>query len=188
MDVVHTWGSTPEERTESYACERYLTAPYDACFRAIDVAASVSLTFRWLCQMRVAPYSYDWIDNFGRQSPQQRDPKNEQLEAGQRWMRIFRLVEFERDRHLTLVIDGTKAFGSVAVTYAVRPVPAGSRIVVKLIFRVGRWSLRRWVLPLGDLIMMRKQLIHFKTLAEREYAAAQSVLASPEADVASSHR
>ena len=173
MSVIDTWGSTPAERSESFPCERYLDPPYQRCFRAVDVAAPASLTFRWLCQMRVAPYSYDWIDNFGRRSPRERDPSNEALAVGQRWVRIFRLVEFERDRHITLIIDGTRAFGAVAVTYGVRPGPLGSRIVVKLIFRVGRGSLRRWLLPLGDLIMMRKQLLTFKALAEREHAAAQ---------------
>jgi hypothetical protein len=172
MGIIDTWGSSAEERAESYACDRYLAPPYQACFRALDVAAPVALTFRWLCQLRVAPYSYDWIDNFGRESPRTRDPQNEQLAVGQRWVRIFRLVEFERDRHLTLVIDGTRAFGDVVITYAVRPSAVGSRIVVKLIFRVGRLSLRRLVLPLGDLIMMRKQLYNFKALAEREHAQA----------------
>lgn len=172
MSVIETWGSTPAERAQDFPCQRFLPEPYQACFRAVDVAAPVSLTFRWLCQMRVAPYSYDWIDNFGRESPRRRDPDNERLREDQRWMRIFRLVDFERDRQLTLLLDGTQVFGNVAVTYTVRPSAVGARIVVKLIFRAPWYSPRRWYLPLGDLIMMRKQLLTFKALAEREHARA----------------
>jgi hypothetical protein len=120
--------------------------------------------------LRVAPYSYDWIDNLGHRSPRQRDPSNEQLAIAQRWMTIFRLVEFELGRQLTLVIDRTKVFGKVAVTYALRPTSRGSRILVKLNYQLAS-SLMRWILPPGDLIMMRRQLT-LKQLAEREHAAA----------------
>jgi hypothetical protein len=179
MSVIETWGSTSEERAQDFPCQRFLAAPYQACFRAVDVAAPVALTFRWLCQMRVAPYSYDWLDNFGRESPRQRDPDNERLREGQRWMRVFRLVDFKRGEHLTLVIDGTQAFGNVAVTYAVRPTPLGSRVVVKLLFRAAWYSPQRWLLPFGDLVMMRKQLLTLKALAELEQHGQLSVHAQP---------
>jgi hypothetical protein len=169
MGMIQTWGSTAAERAESFPCDRQLDPPYQSCFRAVDVAAPVDLTFRWICQLRVAPYSYDWIDNLGRRSPRQRDPRNEQLAIGQRVMTIFRVAEFEIDRQITLVIDRTKVFGNVAVTYVVRPAPSGSRIVVKLSYHVGACSLRRWFLPPGDFIMMRKQLLTLKRLAEHEH-------------------
>jgi hypothetical protein len=169
MSVIYTWGSTADERAEVYPCDRLIPAPFVECFRAVDVAAPIPLTFRWLCQLRVAPYSYDWIDNWGRTSPRQRDPQNERLENGQRWMTIFRLVEFELERHLTLVVDRTSVFGSVACTYALRPSAVGSRIVVKLTFwHRAKWM--RWFLPAGDLIMMRRQLLNLKELAEREHS------------------
>lgn len=173
MSVIHTWGSTAAERAEPFPCDRQLAPPFTALFRAVDVDAPIDLTFRWLCQLRVAPYSYDYLDNFGRRSPRVRDPNNEQLLVGQRMMRIFHLSEFERNAHLTMVMDGTKIFGDVAVTYAVRPAPRGSRIVVKLIYHAPPRSVMRWILPAGDLIMMRKQLLTLKALAEREHAAGQ---------------
>ncbi|HZS36949.1 MAG TPA: SRPBCC family protein [Polyangia bacterium] len=170
MGAIADWGSTAEERAREYPCDRHVDAPDLVCFRAVDVAAPPSAVFRWLCQLRVAPYSYDWIDNFGRRSPRTRDPANEQLANGQSMMRIFRLVDFARDRHLTLIIERTRLFGALAVTYQVAPSPGGTRLVVKLIARLGRASLMRAILPLGDLIMMRKQLLTLKALAEREQA------------------
>src|SRR5262249_6937940 len=68
---TRTWGSTPAERRMQFPCDRHLPACDDALFRAVSVAAPAPLLFRWLCQLRVAPYSYDWLDNFGRRSPRQ---------------------------------------------------------------------------------------------------------------------
>ena len=55
------------------------------------------------CQLRSAPYSYDWIDNLGKQSPQQLTPGLDQPAVGQAVLRIFRIVSFARggapDRH-----------------------------------------------------------------------------------------
>ena len=93
-------------------------------YRAVDVAAPAEIVFRWLCQLRAAPYSYDLIDNGGRRSPQELTPGLERLEPGQRFMRIFRLVEFEPGRSITVLSRGT-VFGEVAVTYRVRGAGAG---------------------------------------------------------------
>jgi hypothetical protein len=170
----HNWGTTATERELIFPCDRILSSPDDSLFRGVTIHASPAIVFRWLCQMRVAPYSYDWIDNGGRKSPHELSPDLEQLEVGQNVMRIFDLVEFDRDRHLTLrVKPGTRAaqsFGDIVVSYLiVAGEPGLCRLLVKLIAQYPRgakgWFMSR-VLPWGDLVMMRRQLLNFKQLAE----------------------
>ena len=168
--VVETWGSTPHERQAHYPCDDLIDRP-DALFRAVDVGAPAAMVFRWLLQLRQAPYSYDWLDNGGRRSPRHLSDGLDRLEVGHTFMRIFRLASFEDGRSITL--DSTTAlFGRVVVTYRVVPVGAyQSRLVAKLIVS-GPPGLRGWVmgrlLPAGDLLMMRKQLLTLKALAERD--------------------
>jgi hypothetical protein len=170
---VWTWGSTAEERRAAFACDRHLPVHDQVLFRAVSVAAPGATLFRWLCQLRAAPYSYDWIDNFGRRSPREVTPGLDELHIGQTVMSIFELVEFERDRHLTLRTAPSRIFGQYAVTYAVIPLDARRcRLVVKLLVALPRLSiissLVRFAAPAADWIMMRKQLLTLKTLAERD--------------------
>ena len=136
------------------------------------------VVFRWLCQLRVAPYSYDWIDNRGRRSPRHLIPGLEELDVGQRFMTIFRLVSFERDRSIT--VDSTTAiFGRVAVTYRVESSDTlRCRLVAKVVFQTHRnpvGQALRQLLPAGDLIMMRKQLLTLRALAEHEAGQSASL-------------
>lgn len=168
-----TWGTTPAERLERFPCDRHLDRPQGVAFRGIDVGAPPPVVFRRLCQLRVAPYSYDLLDNLGRRSPRELTPGLDELEVGQRFMTIFDLVEFEQDRQLTLLTRrGAGFFGEVAVTYLVRASGEGSRLLVKLAYRRrGPRPLARLyaaVLPWGDLVMMRKQLRTLAALAERD--------------------
>ncbi|MCU1592932.1 MAG: hypothetical protein JWO12_324, partial [Frankiales bacterium] len=71
---VHEWGSTEQERSRTYAAQELLPDADLVLHRAVDVAASAADTYRWLCQLKVAPYSYDWIDNLGRRSPRTLTP------------------------------------------------------------------------------------------------------------------
>jgi hypothetical protein len=139
--------------------------------RAIDVDAPAEVVFRWLCQLRVAPYSYDWIANLGRKSPPRLTPGLDELEVGQTVMRIFELVELEYGRHITVRTKDARALGQIVVSYVVQPVAGDScRLIVKLAIRYPRslrGALLRRTLPWGDLIMMRKQLHTLKRYAER---------------------
>ncbi len=173
-EVIQAWGSTQAERSESFPCDEVLPGAPEQLYRSVAVAAPAGVIFRWLCQLRAAPYSYDLIDNLGRLSPRTLTPGLERLERGQRFMTIFRLVDFEPGRSITVLSNGS-VFGPVACSYVVRDEgPDSSRLVVKL--RLGyprRWPARPVVsalLPAGDLIMMRRQLLNLKRLAEQQAA------------------
>jgi hypothetical protein len=158
---------------------RHLPDADEALFRA---ATSPRRRGRpWLCQLKAAPYSYDWIDNRGSRSPRELTPGLEQLAVGQRVMGLFELVAFEPDRHLTAVLRarGTRElFGELAASYVVVPRgPARARLVVKLVIRWAHgplaWAMRP-LLAWGDLVMMRRQLLTLKALAEGHCARGEN--------------
>ena len=170
--VATVWGTSPEERALAYPCDAFVARADLACWRGVSVAADAPTVFRWLCQLRAAPYSYDWIDNLGRRSPRRLTPGLEELALGQRVMTIFELVDFEPGRHLTV---RTRRFvpglwRSIAGSYVARPEgPRATRLLVKLVaeLRPGRLGAAAGrLLAWGDLVMMRRQLLNLKALAE----------------------
>jgi len=177
--ISETWGTRPEERALAFPCDGTIPQPDDALYRGVTVNASPATVFRWLCQMRAAPYSYDWIDNGGQQSPCELTAGLENLEVGQDVMRIFTLTSFKKNHHLTLRLkaksSASQTFGDIAVSYVVVPIvndrsSPGCRLLVKLIIKYPRGlygTIMRTVLPWGDLIMMRRQLLNLKRLAEQ---------------------
>jgi hypothetical protein len=174
MSTADNWGTEPEERARPFPCDHLIAGATVAYYRGVTIDARPQTVFRWLCQMRVAPYSYDWIDNFGRRSPQFLTPGVERLAIGQTVMRIFELVDFVPDEHLTLRLkpaDFWNLVEELAVGYVVVPTAAGSsRLLVKLLIRYRSGALgwlMRLGLPWGDLVMMRRQLLNLKALAER---------------------
>jgi len=178
------WNTTAQDLTGVFGCDTALSPIDDVYARAMSVAAPAAMVFQWLCQLRVAPYSYDIIDNLGRKSPRTRTEGLAELSGGERFMYIFELVSFEQNRAITIKLSEHPVFrflfGRCAITYRVDPgaSPAESRIVAKLALHYPRgpfgWLMRAF-LPRGDLIMMRKQLLTLKSLAEVEARAAASL-------------
>jgi len=147
---------------------------YATYHRGITIQAPPLVVFRWLCQLRVAPYSYDLLDNLGRRSPRTLTPSLEELAIGQHFLVGFELVYFEDDHHLTLrtrpkTID-VRLFGDFVFSYLLVPQTSGScRLLVKETVRY-RGGPIGWVtrvlFPWVDLIMMRRQLLNLKKLSE----------------------
>ncbi len=175
MSVATTWGTTPDEREKDFPCDRFMEQPDAAYYRGITIRAQPEVIFRWLCQIRVAQYSYDRIDNRGRKRPRVLTPGLDELDIGQQVMGGSELFDFERDRHLTIrTIQGSfewRILGDNLMSYLIVPEDSdGCRLLVKLLVKFPRGPLGwfwRVFLPWGDLIMLRKQLLNFKELSEQ---------------------
>ena len=79
VSIASAWGTKPSERRLAFPCDRYVEPIDAAYFRGVTIFARSEVIFRWLCQMRVSPYSYDRIENPGRRSPRTLIPGLEPL-------------------------------------------------------------------------------------------------------------
>ncbi|GAB3237963.1 hypothetical protein GCM10027447_37370 [Glycomyces halotolerans] len=169
------WGTGPEDERRPCPGAPFASDPAERWFRAVTVEAPAATVYRWLCQMKVAPYSYDLLDNRGRRSPRRLTPGAADLELGQEFMTIFTLVDFRPGRHIVLKLTSPRAlrlFGPFVVAYETEPITADrTRLLATLLVGDGAArspaeTARRRALAWGDLAMMRKQLLTFKSLAE----------------------
>lgn len=170
MGWARNWGATAMEAQRSYPADDLLAGSVERLTRAVTVQAPASVTYRWLCQVALAPYSYDWLDNWGRRSPQQLTPGAEALRVGQTLM-VFTLTDISPGHQYTGHAHprAERVFGPLAATYAVEPMDSEScRLVCRLVLSADRPG--AVLLAWGDFIMMRRQLLNLKKLAERDAA------------------
>lgn len=163
------WGVTDSETLCSYPCDSLVASPTAEAWRGVSVAAPPEAVWPWVTQVRVAPYSYDWIDNLGRRSPRkllglpEPRPGDRFTTAG--GLEFGRIISVDPGKQLTGTIMG--AF----LSYVLVPSEQDrTRLLFKAISQAPRWAAAP--LALGDLVMARRQLLNFKRLAERTAAAA----------------
>ena len=132
------------------------------------MAARAERVCPWVVQIRVSPYSYDWIDNLGHRSPQRLldlpdpaigDPFT--TAAGRPAGRVLAVTPGEQ---LTAQIMGT------VMSYVLAPQAQSTRLLLKLV--APRRHLMTPLLCLGDLVMARRQLLNLARLAEGTHAPA----------------
>ncbi|MFF5295923.1 hypothetical protein [Paractinoplanes globisporus] len=160
--LADRWGVTDEEVSRPYPCDDFVAAPTVRAWRGVSVAAPPAAVWPWVAQVRLAPYSYDWIDNRGRRSPQRLMDLPEPR-VGEAFTRVGgrpqgRIVAVDAGEQLTGTIMG--AF----MSYVLVPAPDGTtRLLLKVVMRTHRWAAPG--LSLGDLVMARRQLLNIKRLA-----------------------
>jgi hypothetical protein len=158
------WGVSGSETSRGYPCDDFVASPALRAWRGVSVRASPATVWPWVAQVRIAPYSYDWIDNLGHRSPRQLAGLPEPR-VGDRFTTaagrpVGRIVSVDPGRQLTGRIAG--AF----MSYVLVPDEAGgTRLLLKVVARTARWAAP--CLSAGDLIMARRQLLNFKQLAEQ---------------------
>jgi hypothetical protein len=160
------WGVSGSETSRAYPCDDFVTSPTLQAWRGVHVEAPASVVWPWVAQVRIAPYSYDWIDNRGQRSPRELAGLPEP-QAGDRFTTAGgrpagRIVSVDQGRQLTGRIGG--AF----MSYVLVPLePDRTRLLLKVVARTARWAVP--ALSAGDLIMARRQLLNLKQLAERQH-------------------
>jgi hypothetical protein len=164
------WGVTDAEVARRYPCDDDVAAPTLQAWRGIAVRVPADRVWPWVAQIRLAPYSYDWIDNLGRRSPRElRDLPEPQ--AGEPFTTAFggrpagRILSVEPGVQFTGMIMGA------AMSYVL--VPDGD-LTTRLLLKVAVPG-RPVVMPLvcvGDLLMTRRQLLNLARLAEASADAA----------------
>jgi hypothetical protein len=152
--IADRWGVTPAEVARAYPCDDLVTCPAFQGWRAITVAAPPETVWPWVTQIRLAPYSYDWIDNLGRRSPQELRDLPEPV-VGEPFLSSFgrplgAIVAVTVGREFTGTILGA------VMSYVLVPVDGArrTRLLLKIVRDGGR--LLAPLLSVGDLVMARR--------------------------------
>ncbi|NUR06005.1 MAG: polyketide cyclase [Nocardioidaceae bacterium] len=161
--VGDRWGVTDDETSLHYPCDDFVTSPNLQAWRGVSVQAPPAAVWSWVLQIRVAPYSYDWIDNRGRRSPRRLldlpEPQVGDAFTSSGNRPLGRIVSVEQERQLTGRILG--AF----MSYVLVRDDVTTRLLLKVAMSTHR--LAAPAIRVGDLVMARRQLLNLKQLAER---------------------
>ncbi|MBT7080877.1 MAG: hypothetical protein HN929_05345 [Chloroflexi bacterium] len=106
MPVSHATWVTEEEQHMVFPCDDLgidFDQPY-SLLRGISVNASPEILYKWLNQLQYGPYSYDWLDNPGRRSPQYLVEDSPSMKPGKPVIEMFTLASIELNRHFTAVM------------------------------------------------------------------------------------
>lgn len=158
------WGVTPAEVARRYPCDEVVSDPAWEAWRGVTVRTQSRHVWPWVTQIRLAPYSYDWIDNLGRRSPQQLRGLPEPV-VGETFTTALGGRPLGR---IVAVTPGEALTGrimSIVISYVLVAEGNVTRLLMKLV--MGRGRLIVPLLSVGDLVMARRQLLNLARLAER---------------------
>ncbi|WP_229074826.1 polyketide cyclase [Actinoplanes sp. DH11] len=157
------WGVTDQETTRHYPCDDHVTAPTLQAWRGVHVRAPHTTLWPWVTQIRLAPYSYDWLDNLGRTSPRHLTGLPEPRPG-----EPFTATGGHPQGRILSVTPGEQFTGTImgaVLSYVLVPQPDDTtRLLLKVVMRTH--PIIALAGSVGDLIMARKQLRTLKHLAE----------------------
>jgi hypothetical protein len=162
------WGVTEPEINRRYPCDEFVPKPGLEVWRGITVQAPPQRVWPWVVQIRLGPYSYDWIDNLGRRSPQRLCNVAEPV-PGDAFTSALGGRDFGRILAVTPGEDLTAKIMGAVMSYVLIPTGSNTRLLLKVVASQG--GIAAWLLSIGDLIMARRQLLNLAHLAERTAAS-----------------
>lgn len=161
--------ATPDEIDEPSPADDLIDSNCDRWVRCITINAPRRVVYRWLCQLTVAPYSFDAIDFPGRRSPGTLTPGAEQLRVGQYFL-IFAITSTVRDSYIAGMSrpEFDRAYGHIAVSYSVTSLDDDTtRLRANACVQHGMGiGIRHLALAAGDKVMAGRQLRNLKARAE----------------------
>lgn len=156
------WGVTDADIARRYPCDDVVASPVMQAWRGVTVHAPPVAVWPWVLQIRLAPYSYDWLDNLGRRSPRSLrhlpDPSPGDPFTAVGGRPVGRVLAVDAGVALTGRIMGA------VMSYVLVPDETGTRLLLKIVTAHGRRTAP--LLALGDLVMARRQLRTWAALAE----------------------
>lgn len=163
--------ATAAEVDEPSPADEIIDSNCDRWVRCITINAPRRVVYRWLCQLTVAPYSFDAIDFPGRRSPGTLTPGAEQLRVGQHFL-IFAITSFVPNSYIAGMSrpEFHRSYGRIAVSYAVTSLDSHTtRLRANACVQHGTGiGIRHLTLAAGDKVMAGRQLRNLKARAEAE--------------------
>ena len=158
------WGVTEPETNRCYPCDEFVPEPGLQLWRGVTVQAPPDRVWPWVTQIRLGPYSYDWVDNFGRRSPRHlckvREPvPGDAFTSALGGRDVGRILAVAPGQDLTAKIMGA------VLSYVLVPDGSNTRLLLKIV--ASRGGFAGQLLSLGDLIMARRQLLNLARFAEQ---------------------
>lgn len=158
------WGVSDKEVARHYPCDEFISKPTLRLWRGVTVRTPPEVLWPWVKQLRLAPYSYDWIDNRGHTSPQTivelPEPHVGAPYTAVGGREVGSIVSVQQGSQLTGMLGGDY------MSYVLAPEGEhATRLLLKVVMAPSRWLAP--ALSVGDLIMARRQLLNLKTLAEQ---------------------
>jgi hypothetical protein len=167
--IGERWGVADHEVKRRFPCDDHLPGTVIELWRGITVRASPEQVWPWLCQLRLAPYSYDLLDNLGHRSPRELhgladpEPGDPFSCLGGRFD-VGRILSVVPAEHLTASIM------DAVMSYVLVPDTGGTRLLLKIVLPRGPWYSA--AVAVGDWPMARRQLKNLKRLAEQRQPGA----------------
>ena len=152
------WGVSDSQTLRSYPCDDFVASPTVQMWRGVRIQAPAEAVWPWVAQLRLAPYSYDWIDNLGHRSPRELAGLPEPR-VGERFTTTGgrergRIVSVEVGEQLTATIMAPSCPTSWRLRITARPAR------LKVVMRTSNWIAP--ALSVGDLIMARRQPLNLE--------------------------